>query len=109
MSWLSPEFLNGLGVVGVVLLVGIGLVVSLVRGWVVPGRTHREIVTGKDAAIDYLQRRGLVDADTMRTQEQTTLSQAHTIENRDAVEVATTRLLGAFRDAAEARAGGGQS
>ena len=79
-------------------LMGVGLVVSLVRGWVIPGRTHREIVNGKDAAIQDYRDRASIDAETIKTQ-------AQTISRRDAIEVTTTKLLEAFREAAT-RAGG---
>jgi len=91
----NPEVWNGISVVTVVILVGVALVVSLVRGWVIPGRIHREVISGKDAAIKDLRDRAKVDADTIKTQ-------AQTISNRDAMEVATTRLLTAFRDVASA-------
>lgn len=93
----SPEFLNGVGVVGVVLLVGIGFVVSLVRGWLIPGRYHREIVEGKDAEIAALRARAVIDAETNKIQAQTN-------SKRDAVEDTAVKLLDAFREAA----GGGR-
>lgn len=91
--WANPEFWNGLGVVSVVVIVASAFVVSLVRGWIIPGRHHREIVDGKNAAIKDLRDRAAIDAETMKIQ-------AGTIAERDAVEDATTRLLRAFREAA---------
>lgn len=89
----NPEVLNGIGVVGISVLCTAGLAVSLVRGWLVPGRIHREVVAGKDSAIENYRERAVVDAETIRIQVEQSAK-------RDAVEVTTTRLLTAFRDAA---------
>lgn len=94
----NPEFLNDVGVVGVVLLTGIGFVISLVRGWLIPGRFHREIVAGKDAEIAELRSRAVIDAETNKIQ-------AQTISKRDTVEDTAVKLLQAFREAAS---GGGR-
>ena len=95
-AW-DPEFWNSLGVVGVVVIVAVAFVVSLTRGWLIPGRYHREIVDGKTAENTKLRERAAIDAETMKIQ-------AQTISQRDTVEDTATKLLQAFRDAAS---GGG--
>lgn len=91
-TW-SPEAWNSLGVVGLVLIVGFGMFLSLIRGWVVLGIYHREIVAGKDAVISDQRERSKIDAETMR-------SQAAVIAERPATEDVNIKLLQAFRKVA---------
>lgn len=95
-AW-NPDFWNGLGVVGVVVIVAAAFVVALTRGWLIPGRYHREIVDGERAEKNELRARAAIDAETMKIQ-------ARTIAERDTVEDTATKLLQSFRDAA----GGGR-
>lgn len=92
-TW-SPEAWNSFGVVGLVVAMGALTFLSLMRGWVVLGIYHREIVSGKDAALKELRERAAVDAETMR-------SQATFIASRDGVEDVNIKLLQAFRAATE--------
>lgn len=91
-SW-SPEQWNSISVVGETLIVGGLLFLSLVRGWLVLGRYHREILEGKNTALAELRESAKVDAETM-------LHQAKTIADRNDVETTVTRLLQSTRDAA---------
>lgn len=93
MTLWNPALLDDFGVVGIAVFAAIGVVVAIVRGWVVPRTLHREIIAGKDAALAELRERAKVDAETIRLQ-------AQTIASRDAVEDASIRLLQATRTAA---------
>ena len=96
MPW-SPAVWDDFSAVGLALFTCAAFIISIARGWLIPGRHHREIVEGKNAAIADLRESAKVDGDTINIQ-------ARTIAARDAVEDTATRLLEAFRDAAE---GGG--
>lgn len=91
--WSNPEFWNGIGVVGIVVLVGAALFLALARRWLVPGWFHREVVAMKDAIIESKDARAAKDADTIAT-----LSHAVTVQNAN--DTATTRILTAVRDLA---------
>lgn len=95
-NW-SPDEWNGVGVVGLVLILGAYLTVALLRGWIVLGNYHREIVTIKNDEITQLRKRGEHDAAAIDT-----LSRS--MVDKNAAEDATTKILAAFR---EAVAGGG--
>lgn len=92
-NW-SPEAWNSLGVVGLVVIMGGLLFMSLIRGWVVLGTYHREIVEGKDAALAEHRERAAVDAETMR-------DQARVIAGKTGIEDINIKLLQALREVAE--------
>lgn len=48
----SPDAWNGIGVVGIVCLVGVGFWLALMRGWLVLGMHHREVVDQLRLALD---------------------------------------------------------
>ncbi|OBJ92680.1 hypothetical protein [Mycolicibacterium conceptionense] len=89
----NPELWDKVGVVTLLGFVVAVHAVGYIRGWIIPGRHHREIVDGKDAAITDLRERAVIDAETIKVQ-------AQTISTRDAMEDTATKLLQAFRDAA---------
>lgn len=91
-TW-SPEAWNSFGVVGLVVAMGALLFLSLIRGWVVLGTYHREIVDGKDAALREHRERAAVDAETMR-------DQASVIAGKTGVEDINIKLLQAIREVA---------
>ncbi|BCI54924.1 hypothetical protein NIIDNTM18_42020 [Mycolicibacterium litorale] len=92
-SW-SPEAWNSFGVVGIVVCMGAVLFLSLIRGWIVLGTYHREIVEGKDAALAEHRERAAVDAETMR-------DQARVIAGKTGVEDINIKLLQAIREVQE--------
>ena len=97
MSFWSPDQWNDFGVVGFALFVMAFLSVALMRGWIVLGPYHREIVDIKDDEIDQLRKGGVHDATAIDT-----LSKS--MVDKNAAEDATTKILAAFR---EAVSGGG--
>lgn len=94
MTLWNPALWDDFGTVGIAVFVCSGIVVAVVRGWLVPRSLHREIVDGKDSTITDLRARAIEDAATIKLQ-------AQTISEKDAVEDAVTRLLQATRTAAE--------
>lgn len=52
-AWITPALLNGVGVVGVVFFVG----ALIMRGHLVPGRTHAEFIGHAKAQIDRAEKR----------------------------------------------------
>lgn len=87
----NPQFWNGLGVVGLVVITGFLFLVALQRGWLIIGLHHREILAAKDSTIAELNARGAKDADSINT-----FSKAFTETN--ATNDATTRILAALRE-----------
>ncbi|MGQ9348969.1 hypothetical protein [Mycolicibacterium gilvum] len=79
---------------GLVVIMGGLLFMSLIRGWIVLGTYHREIVEGKDAALAEHRERAAVDAETMR-------DQARVIAGKTGVEDINIKLLQALREVAE--------
>lgn len=84
MTW-GPAFWNDLGTVSLAVFACACFVASLVRGWVVIGRYHRDTVARLDARAEK-------DATTIEI-----LSRA--VTERQSDEQATTRILAALRDA----------
>jgi len=92
----SPELWDDFGVVGIVVALGVAHMVAYIRGWLIPGRHHREIIDGKDRALAELRDRSAIDAETIKLQ-------AKTISERDVMEDATTRLMQAFHESVKDR------
>ena len=95
MSWASLfANLDDIGVVGLVVIVSGAFVVSLVRGWLVPGRYHREVIADRDAEIASL--RGALEKATSSNNILT-----RTLLEKNTTDDTTARLLVAFRAAVE--------
>lgn len=65
LSW-SPEVWDNISTVGLAILMCVFLVVSYIRGWLIPGRHHREIVESRDAEMSHLRDKATQDAETIR-------------------------------------------
>lgn len=89
--------LNDIGVVGLVVLMSGAFVVSLVRGWLVPGRYHREVIADRDAEIVSL--RGALEKAANSNNILT-----RTLLEKNSTDDTTARLLVAFRAAVEGNA-----
>lgn len=89
-TW-SPDQWNDFGLVGFALFIMAFLALALMRGWIVLGPYHREIVTIKDDEIKQLRVRGVHDATAIDT-----LSKS--MVDKNAAEDATTKILAALRD-----------
>lgn len=94
MNWYSPEALNGIGVVGLVVFIGGAFVVAITRGWIVPGRYHREVVADRDKEIAELR-----SENTTKSESNKVLTQA--LIEKTATEDVTTKLLASVRQALE--------
>ncbi|QTJ69632.1 hypothetical protein HYG77_04710 [Rhodococcus sp. ZPP] len=75
MQILTPSAWEGVGTVTVVIVFFLLLGVSLVRGWIVFGPAHREIVRAKDDAIAHERGRSLEDQKIIATQAATLAEQ----------------------------------
>lgn len=89
-AW-SPQAWDSLGAGGLMVFMGTLFIVSLLRGWLVLGKTHREIV-------DRLDGRAETDAETIEK-----LSTAVTEKN--ATAEATCVILSSLRESLTAAAG----
>ncbi|AVO21637.1 membrane protein [Mycobacterium phage MooMoo] len=94
----NPEFWNGIGIVGLVLMIGFLFLLSLQRGWLILGIHHREIMDAKDRENMALMERSRKDAESIST-----LSLA--VTKQTATEDAVTKILAALRETIAA--GGG--
>lgn len=95
MNWASPEVLDKLGAAGIAVFVCGLFIVAMVRGWIVPGRYHREVVADRDKEIAALR-----SALTTATDSNNVLTR--TLLEKNATDDTTNRLLVAFRQAVEA-------
>lgn len=87
MTWLSPSAWNGVGIVSFIIVVAAFAALALIRGWLVLGIHHREIVAEKDRAIDRMSARAAADQDSISSLAETVASyrvagelQAHYLE-----------------------------
>lgn len=92
MNWPDPAVWNDIGVVGFLVTFAVFHFLAYMRGWLVPGRHHREIVEARDRELEQAGVRAKEDAETIRIQ-------AATIADKNATEDATTRILAALREA----------
>lgn len=90
MNW-SPAAWSDVGVVSIVVLTAAVLLFGLMRGWIVPGTHHKEMLAEKDAQLARADSRSLEDAKAIAT-----LSQA--IVEKNAVEQASAHLLQSIRE-----------
>lgn len=93
MGALSPAAWQDVGTVAVVLAFAAALLLSLVRGWVVFGPAHRELLRVKDEALDDLRGR---EGELTRIIE----TQATTIQKQTVAGEVSIHLLEALREAA---------
>ena len=91
-SWLTPDALNGIGVVTLLVLAAIGVA----RDWIIPGGRHRETIAAKDETIKELRTRSLADQEVMRLQ-------AQTVSSFEVAGQLQAHVLQAIRDVAEGR------
>ncbi|QDH92467.1 hypothetical protein SEA_DMITRI_24 [Gordonia phage Dmitri] len=90
-AWMNPSALSDIGVVGVVVGMALALGLGLMRGWIVPGTHHKEMLAEKDAQLARADARSIEDAKAIST-----LSQA--IVEKNAVEQASAHLLQSIRE-----------
>lgn len=91
-SWLTPDVLNGVGVVTLLLLAAI----AVAKGWLVTGSQYRETVAAKNETIAELRGRAVADQEVMRLQ-------AQTVANFEVSGQLQAHVLQAIRDVAEGR------
>lgn len=90
----TPEVWDRFSTVGLVLAGVFAHAVAYVRGWLIPGRHHREIVDARDREIEKLESRSADQDDTIKIQ-------AETIRDKNAIEVVTKSLMQQIRALAE--------
>lgn len=94
----TPDVWDKIGVVTLLLLVVTYHAVAYVRGWLVPGRHHKEIVSAQEQRIAKADERDVQKDETIRI-----LSQ--TVAEKNAVELTTAHLIQSVRELAERKAG----
>lgn len=95
MNWANPALWDNVGAVGLAIGGSALFMTSLVRGWLVPGRYHREVVADRDAEIAELRKALAKTTDSNNVLTRTVLE-------KNATDDTTTKLLVAFREAVEA-------
>lgn len=96
-TW-SPELWGEFTGPGVAIFMCAMLIASLLRGWVVLGKFHKEMIAVKDDEIAELRKRAMHDATAIDT-----LSRS--MVEKNAAEDATTKILAAFRAAVAGQGG----
>lgn len=91
LNW-SPGSLNDLTSVSIVMIASAAFWMSLVRGWLVLGKHHRELMDVKDAVLAEHRERSVVDAETIH-------EQAQVIATKTGAEEISLKLLQALREA----------
>lgn len=96
MNLWNPEVWNGVGIVGFIIFVAVFHVWAYLRGWIVPGRYHQEIVGSLRAEIDRNHQRAATDGTTI-------LEQQRALAEKNAGEQMAAHLLESVREIAEKR------
>ena len=65
MTYLNPAAWNGVSIVTLVILLGVGLVLALFRGWIVLGVHHRELMAQNARHLDAMEQRAGEDAQSI--------------------------------------------
>lgn len=89
-AW-TPERWDDFTTVGLLIALVAVHAVAYIRGWIIPGRHHREIVEARDRELEKAGKRSAEDAVSIKT-----LSVAITEQN--ARDTATNRILEALRE-----------
>ncbi len=95
MSWLFLRELSGLGAPSLAVLICALFVVAITRGWIVPGRYHREVVADRDKEIAELRSESNTKSESLEVLTQTLLEKTATTED------VATKLLMAIHQALE--------
>lgn len=90
----SPESWDDFSIVGLLVFFVAAHFFAYLRGWIVPGTYHNEIVAARDREISELRERSKADAQTIHLQ-------AQTMTKTTAAEDTATQLLAAVREIAE--------
>lgn len=94
MNLWSPAFWNDASVVSLTILVAVLFLVSIARGWLVPGSQYKEIVRIKDEVIKNIQS----DSRHHRDRAEKLIE---ALASKSAAEEANMRLLQSLREAVE--------
>jgi hypothetical protein len=65
VSLLNPTAWNGIGIVSFLIVSAAFTAVALLRGWLVLGFNHREIVAEKDRRIEAIEKRSVLDGESI--------------------------------------------
>lgn len=100
-TWMTPNALEDVGVVGLVLFLGLMLAVAIGRRWLIPGGQHREIVAIHTERRDEQAATIATQRATIATQRDTIQMQARTLESVTRHATAGEGALTALRDLAD--------
>lgn len=64
-NFLSPAAWNGVGITSFLIIACTAFVIALVRGWVVPGFVHRELLSQRDRELTAAQERSVKDGEAI--------------------------------------------
>lgn len=95
-SFWTPEVWDRFSAFGLLLAIGTVHAAAYVRGWLIPGRHHREIVDARDRELGEVKARSV-------EQDKTIQIQAKTISDKNVVEAVTTQLMQQIKGLAEGR------
>lgn len=91
MDVLSPAQWQDVSTVAVIIVLSLLLVLSLIRGWVVFGPHHRELIRLKDETLRH-------EREACAAKDRTIATQAETIQKQTVSSEVSTHLLEALRD-----------
>lgn len=98
----NPDTWSDISVVGIIVMIALGTAFSLIRGWIILGPHHREVLAAKDDDLNESRRREAVKDDTIAIQ-------ARTISENNTNNQIMDHVLKAIREAIETGRGGGES
>lgn len=104
-EWLTPQALNDISVVGLVVFSGFGLFLALGRRWLIPRGQHREIVDLHIMTKHDLVAQIKTQASTIDVLTDTNRAQARALERFSATGELSGKILASIHEIAEA---GGQ-
>ena len=87
----SPALWDDFSIVGLLIAALVFHFMAYMRGWLVPGKHHREIIDARDRELEQANARSKEDAETIRIQ-------AATIAEKNSSEDATARILASLRE-----------
>ena len=87
----APERWDDFSIIGLLIFGAMFHFTAYMRGWLVPGKHHREIIDARDRELEQANARSKEDAETIRIQ-------AATIAEKNSSEDATARILASLRE-----------
>ena len=101
MNWANPEVWDKVGVVSLAVLASVTFMVALVRGWIVPGRYHREVVADRDREIAELREANDKQREASDKQAETNNVLTRALMEKNVTDDTTAKVLISVRQALE--------